>query len=536
MRRMTVILLLLCLLLSGCGGGKAAEQGEETPLTPSPDTEEGPAASSAQTGAAAEKEAEAVAPPVDVSRLQEQLNETVLSAVDQTPAGLYEATGLRLLSCTVAGVPEGFQAIPAPDSSVWTYLAGPAGCTRIETGYGQAPLDLLWADADGDGEQELIYWTFGPTSGVFTVALLAYGLEQGIPVCKGHTIWNLSHGTVELLLEGDVPVLCAVPNVWDSAKHESVPGEELRIPLRLDSGSFAPVSGALPEDVRPWGGGPVLGTSFCVLDERWAETLVYRSGHCLISRAEAEDGNDVFWYAVSNDGIRVTGYAYREFPSDGYRYAVGLTPIPAPADLSVLENLSVDALIDRLGPPHFDDGSGIYLLGWLTEDGRLLRASGADKLLGISLYDPVSGESIQQIRQLQDTAAAPDEILVDMTGPGSVTGLDRWTAFQQASAAGRTDRVTLYLLYPEAAFALVLRFDGSRYLLEDEGRETAYSYLLVCEETDPPAAANYLSATHFLLSDDPEMTWERYFAHMVSSAQDPNFPKTRTLFSVYRSE
>ena len=503
------MLLLLCLLLSGCGAKKSGDDAE--------------AAASESVSDAAD-----VAAQVDLSRLQAQLEETVLRAVDQSPAGLYEATGLRLLSCTVA---------EEEGSAVWPYLAGPEGCTRMETCYAQAPQDLLWTDLDGDGEQELLFWTYGPTSGLFTVALWAYGLERGVPVCKGHTIWNLSHGTVELLLDGQTPVFRAVPNVWDSSKGESVPGEELRIPLRLDSGSFVPVSGQLPEGVDVWGGFPALGTSFSTLDEKWAETLVYRSGHCLISKCKTDYGVEALRYAVSGDGLRLSGYAYRDSRSDAYQYEVGFTPIPAPEDLSALEDLSVDALIDRLGPPHFDDGSGLYLLGWLTEDGRLLRAWGADRLFGLTLYDPASDASVQEAGLLsEDAKAAPGEVLGDLTEPGGVVGMDRWTAFQEAAAAGTPDEVTLYLIYPEAAGALCLRFDGEQYLLEEEDRETAFRHLLVSEETNPPPTALYRSATHFLLSDDPEMTCERYFAHMVSSATDPDFPRTRSLFTVYHDK
>ena len=425
-----------------------------------------------------------------------------------------------------------------PDSSVWTYLAGPAGCTRLENCYGQAPLDLIWTDADGDGKQELLYWTYGPTSGLFTVALWAYGLEEDVPVCKANTIWNLPHGAVELQLQDDdLPVFRAVPNRWDSEKDETVPGEEIRIPLRLESGSFVPVNGALPEGISVWGDSVALGTSFPVLEERWAETLVYHSGRCLISRVRTDDGTDVLRTAVSSDGVRVSGYAYRDPQADGFRTAIGFTPICAPKELSALEVLSTEALIERLGPPHFDDGCGMHLLGWLTEDGKLLRAAGTDRLFGLTMYDPAADTPVSEVSLLTDPAAAgPDEVFVDLTEPGGVANADRWTAFQKAAAAGKADQITLYLLYPEAADALQLRFDGQQYLLEEEGRQTAYGHLLVSEESTPPPAALYRSATHFLLSDDPEMTFERYFAHLVSSTLDPDFPRTRSLFSIYRYE
>ena len=151
--------------------------------------------------------------------------------------------------------------------------------------------------------------------------------------------------------------------------------------------------------------------------------------------------------------------------------------------------------------------------------------------------DPASDGAVSETGPLTNgDFAGPDEVIVDMAVPSTVANMDRWTAFQRAAAAGTPDEVTLYLIYPEAAGALCLRFDGEQYLLEEEDRETAFRYLLVSEETDPPPAALYRSATHFLLSDDPEMTCERYFAHMVSSASDPDFPRTRNLFTIYRDE
>ena len=52
---------------------------------------------------------------------------------------------------------------------------------------------------------------------------------------------------------------------------------------------------------------------------------------------------------------------------------------------------------------------------------------------------------------------------------------------------------------------------------------------------DPPASAKFRRATHYLLSEDPTMTWERYMARMVSSAAPPGdeFPATASLFTVY---
>jgi hypothetical protein len=119
--------------------------------------------------------------------------------------------------------------------------------------------------------------------------------------------------------------------------------------------------------------------------------------------------------------------------------------------------------------------------------------------------------------------------------PGS-EGLERWERFTANAEAGRPDEVTLRLGYEEGTFTVQLRYDGERFRLTDEGRESNYACLLRCEETDPPAQALYQSAVHWILSDDPEMTYERCFNRLVSSTLDTSFPNTRLLFSLYQAK
>ena len=108
-----------------------------------------------------------------------------------------------------------------------------------------------------------------------------------------------------------------------------------------------------------------------------------------------------------------------------------------------------------------------------------------------------------------------------------------------AAEAGQPDEITIRLFYKykngEAGSSLGLHFDGEQFWLRDEDRLTSYKYLLVSEQNDPPAQAKYKTATHFLLSDDPKMTQERFFSHMVSSTFQPDFPATTSLFRLYRN-
>ena len=90
------------------------------------------------------------------------------------------------------------------------------------------------------------------------------------------------------------------------------------------------------------------------------------------------------------------------------------------------------------------------------------------------------------------------------------------------------------MVYSSGAFLQELRYDGRVFTLTGAGREQVYSRLITSPEDRPRNPAAYSAAIHYLLSEDPDMTWERYFSHMVSSVWDPDFPPTETLFTVYR--
>ena len=78
--------------------------------------------------------------------------------------------------------------------------------------------------------------------------------------------------------------------------------------------------------------------------------------------------------AVSDNGVTVTGLLRYEPRSDGGWFCAGqgVEPIETPADLDALAGLSMEELTERLGPCHFDLGSGLYLPCWFTEDCRML--------------------------------------------------------------------------------------------------------------------------------------------------------------------
>ena len=489
------------------------------------------------------------AAPVDLAAVRAFLpGDELLCAVDQTPAGMYEATGLRLLGCAFLNVPSvmpGVRLLSPGDAVVFCQLLlGPDGCTVPGSYYSIPPQEALWTDVDGDEELEFVYWTYGPTSGLFTVALWAYGLEQGLPVLKAETIFNLGWSDeVGLDLENGLPVFRTATRHYDQSLRDFVTDEHLRIPLRVEKGRFVPAEGELPESIQVWGTlFSVYGASFSLMQEITANSQVFQSPHCLVTHLVIQpDRTDVgitqtTAYYVSADGIRVTGYCVDH--GDNWKQIGGLEPIPAQEDLTALAALSPDAVLAQLGPAHFDDGDGAaHQWGWITEDGKLLRITAEQRVLLVSRFDPLTKQA-DEAGPLAMNYWSPDEqpdlIVIREDVPSTLLNGKRWDDFLASAAAGTPDAVQLLLVYSSGAFLQELRYDGRVFTLTGAGREQVYSRLITSPEDRPRNPAAYSAAIHYLLSEDPDMTWERYFSHMVSSVWDPDFPPTETLFTVYR--
>ncbi len=460
----------------------------------------------------------------------------LICALTVSSAEVRSQTGLDRCVCVRTSPEEGFEireALVSERGAAWmlTYL-GPTG------------LDPVCADLDGDGSGEYAFWGFGPTSGLFTVALWAYGVEEGLPVVRANTILNLSYGNVWLEAENGGVTFCCAKRVYDAKTGQDNLSQPMRLPLTIQNGAFQVKDGSLPEDIQLWGGTSfsLLGRSLSgVKDLACAEgaELLRETSLAVFWNEKGEDGSSFYHAAFSRDGVRVAGTMSRYIPAPGSEDSGsaqfrGFTPIDADPDLNALPGLTLEALEARFGPAHYDEGSGLYLLRWLTEDGKVLKVSVGEKVQSAALFDPMTGtETSVQSNDLTGMDG-PDDVFVSLGSNHSLHNMERWERFTANAASGTPDEVTLWLRYDEGTYELQLRFDGERFHLTDEGRKSDYACLLRCEETDPPARASYQSATHWILSDDPDMTYERYFAHMVSSVLDPTFPNTHHLFSVYQ--
>ena len=78
----------------------------------------------------------------------------------------------------------------------------------------------------------------GPTSGLFTVALWAYGVGEGLPVVRANTILNLSHGNVWLEEENGAVCFCCEKYVYDGKTCQDNLSQPVRLPLTIQNGAF----------------------------------------------------------------------------------------------------------------------------------------------------------------------------------------------------------------------------------------------------------------------------------------------------------
>ncbi|MBO4418960.1 MAG: hypothetical protein J5789_03950 [Oscillospiraceae bacterium] len=496
-------------------------------------------------------EAELSAPVPDLAAIQAKLpDDYLICLVDRTPDGMYEATGLRRMLCVTADTPaESTQ--PAEPGGVschsGEYLLGKSGFVPMQGYYASHPCDPLWADLDGDGTAEYVYWTAGPTSGVFTVALWAYGTEHGIPVVKGHSIWSM-YGTVGLEKDGAGLYLRYGELRYDRKSGEDVPQPEQLISLALENGMVMPKDGALPEEVAFWGGflfDTCMGQSFQALRERMGGFLVYESPHCIVwtDAVTASSPESITTYAaMTNNGVSVTGYL--SFSADHSGICAGVTPIQTPDDLEALTTLDWPELEERFGPCHFDNGSGVYIAGWFTEDGKLLSMNGVGGTWwSVCLFDPVTGDILDRVQSwevVENQPSEPDVVTVTtgIVEKSEIKNESRWQTFLTAAEQGQPDAIAIHILFygsgvnSERSFQL--RFDGERYWLGDGEEAVAYRYLLVSVDDDltTEEGFNLRRSIHYFLSDDPEMTYDRYFSHTFSSLDEPDFPPTVEMFSL----
>ena len=545
MKQFFVLCLLLCLLLAGC----ALTPPEEAPL------------------------------PSNTLPVPEPPGADPLSfpEVYRRPAGLEEDVPVlvnprRNSSSSSDELPrtESSDFLPVselPETAV-PHVLGPAGTLRARTFFGFEGCDPAYGDLDGDGRTELVYWCTGPTSGLFTVEICVYGLEQGWPVLEGSSIfWVSRFSFVSLEADAGRVFFCCSSWVRDDAQDDAAAGQTLRLPVSLFQGSVLLNGGDLPEGLEVWGGGAFegCGSSFSALREQVGDEALLDLPRCLVWQrtvplvlGDDSEGMDIVQTcaAVTDNGVTVTGYLTLGQGENrvGCTSQEGLTPIPPVADPEALAALTAEEREARLGPCHswWSIGSGISHLYefWFTEDGKLLTIittfpDGSSPTVG--LWDMTAGEKHFPFIMPYDgdedssdpddpSADDPDVVTVHLDAiPTQIENEERWARFLETTGRGEADAVTLRVVFSPDSFDLPLSYDGERYTLIDEGTVMRCKYLLADEEDAPRPGAKYHRAVHYLLSDDPDASWEEYFSRMVSSSAPIGVEETpiRSLFSVY---
>lgn len=284
--------------------------------------------------------------------------------------------------------PDGYQPMPAGrDADGTPLIAGPAGTVKALHYMGAELHDPVWADLDGDGFRELIYWCDGPTSGLFTAGLCVYGLEAGWPVLKAAQIYNLTWGGLRLAEEGGRVLLRYSPQRFDPEAGSTVSQPEQILSVSVQDGELLLNGGALPEGCEIWGGPEWswYGRSFTEMNaiarEAAAQSGIPRlplyASACLVwpqvtGSSVPTAGQRVF-AAVTENGVTVTGLLRWEPLQDGTYFCAmqGIEAIEAPKPAELL-GLSAEALTERLGPRHFETDDPTPKLCWFTKDCRLL--------------------------------------------------------------------------------------------------------------------------------------------------------------------
>ena len=269
--------------------------------------------------------------------------------------------------------PDGHEPVPVgEDEEGAAMIAGPAGAVKALQYMGGGCQSPVWADLDGDGQRELVYWCTGPTSGLFTVSICVYGLEEGWPVLEAAQLYNLNWGELRLTEENGQILLHYSSKRYDAETGSQVSRGEQTCAVTMQDGELLLNGGELPEGWQLWGGSEWnwFGRSFA-----WVQA--FHGADDLLEDPSAlvwEDEAGQVFAALSDNGVTVTGLLRWEPAANGAWFcsAWGVEPCrPAPADPAGLEQLSREELTEKLGPCHFSRNEG-RILCWLTDSCKLL--------------------------------------------------------------------------------------------------------------------------------------------------------------------
>lgn len=112
------------------------------------------------------------------------------AAIEITPVGLYEETGLQIFKALFNEPPA--DNLLDPLFTVKTFVVGGNKAHEISL------MDAVWADVDGDGESEAVVLEYGPTSGVCSIILDVFGMQNGKAVRAANSMYILGSNSLRL--------------------------------------------------------------------------------------------------------------------------------------------------------------------------------------------------------------------------------------------------------------------------------------------------------------------------------------------------
>ena len=109
-----------------------------------------------------------------------------------------------------------------------------------------------------------------------------------------------------------------------------------------------------------------------------------------------------------------------------------------------------------------------------------------------------------------------------------------WLTFEHKCRSGEKAEISISRTYEDKTYRSTLSYDGEKYTLTEEDGVRCYKHLVYsCQNMSDQS--NYDFVEYYLLSDDPEMTIDRYFTHLASSVLQPDFPATTVIYTDYMS-
>ncbi len=162
-------------------------------------------------------------------------DERLFCLADTTPEGFFEATGAQVF---IAPVDRKYILSEAAEGIPLNYgyetrmvIVGEKGGFVDYNIY-----NFVFGDINGDGKDEIVFITPGPTSGVFTFVINVYSFENGLPVQLAKQTFYSDHGALDLKTDENGVIMMGYASYYEEPRDVRVTMENGEI--ELDDNAF----------------------------------------------------------------------------------------------------------------------------------------------------------------------------------------------------------------------------------------------------------------------------------------------------------